>query len=236
MPTKLGLLILVVLTGLALPQEPRLSSFLRPKPNPNSSSDLFELLRDPDIAIELQLDPLLIEELSSKTIASVMNSLASAKTAPTKEEQVALVKDYVKNHNGKVTETLDELLSPDKILRLRQIAHRIEIGRIGYSAALSNGWFGENIKLSNQERDKIIDKISAVDSELEEKIQELKATAELRVFALLPPQAKKDATRLLGEPFNGILKTNGEISYRMHQIRTADKAKKSLESGADKKK
>lgn len=105
------------------------------------------------------------------------------------------------NQRERKQELIEELLIPEQLTRLREIARRVELAVVGIDNALIEGFLGRDIGVSEQEADKIRRKTAAVMEQAELEMAEILDKAHKKVLAELSPTKSKLGEELLGKPF-----------------------------------
>lgn len=186
-------------------------------PNPNDPLSLAALAINPSVAQELGLDnqrvsilkKMLREAGGDLSIAHVRVGRRPGEVGPTDDEIDAQLKKEVSDRRKQ----LDEIMPPDKLERLKQLAYQIEIGRVGMGAALADGKLGEDFGIYENQKTLIRKRASEIEEKLREKIKLAQADAQRELLRELSVEQRDKAVQLLGTPFN----------YREDNFRGIDK-------------
>ena len=97
-------------------------------------------------------------------------------------------------------DAIEEILLPEQLVRLRQIAFRIEVSHMGLANALTYGRLGEEVEIYENQVDSILVKGRDVTQRVTEEINAILKEAEDEILELLAPEQRKKAEDALG-PF-----------------------------------
>lgn len=205
------------------------------KPNPNSPRDLMELLRNPAVAEEVGVDVATLRQIQAKQVSLYTERRSSPPTnLANPEEQkafMAKIKETDDAINEMIKGALEELLPPEKLERLKQIAYRYEIQKMGFAGSLSEGWLADVVEMHDAQYSTLMRKIGDIEVETQKKIDQLRSAAEEEVLAQLSPEQRKNVRNALGEPLKYRLLSSEELIVRQ----TRDMLKKGSALTAPKK-
>ena len=97
---------------------------------------------------------------------------------------------------------ISSIISRDQIARLKQIGYQWEIVKIGLGSAIANGFLGKALGLTEDARQALQGKLSAIDMTAEQGILQLETAARDRFIAELTPRQREKASQLIGKPFS----------------------------------
>jgi hypothetical protein len=172
-------------------------------PDPNSRSALFELLKDEQVQQQLELNEreisavIEIGEKYKEEMRSYLDSIRlSGKQVDQKEyRQIQAVRKEAAEN------AIEEILTGPEISRLRQIAFRIEVSRIGLSAALVLGRLGTEVRIYDNQKHSVFERGSLIESHARQEIDEIRQRAEADILSTLTPEQRRWAKDALGEYF-----------------------------------
>lgn len=132
--------------------------------------------------------------------------------------------DLYRDHTKKVAfleaqkfdrvEVIEELLVPEQIDRLREIARRAEIAFVGIDEALVTGFLGRDIGVLEQEEAKIRTRTRKIMAAANAEIANILDAAHKKVLAELSPDKRKRGEDLLGKPFYFVLPRGDSVPKR----------------------
>jgi hypothetical protein len=174
------------------------------KPNPNSPTDLMELLQNPEVAKEVGVDPVAINQITARQASMYREKRIAPPTDPKNVEErnafLANMKEISEARNELIKQAIEELLPPEKLERLKQIAYRFETQKMGFADSLTDGWLADVVETHDAQQSTLTRKINDIEVELQKKIDALRAEAEVKILAELSPQQRDKARKALGEP------------------------------------
>ena len=185
------------------------------KPNPNSPRDLMELLQNPSVANEVGVDSAALKEIQSKQMELYRERRVTPPTDMTNEQQrtafMAKMKEQREALDELIKQAIEELLPPEKMERLKQIAYRFEVQKLGFAASLSEGWLADVVETHDAQQATLMRKIGDIEAELQKKVDQLRAEAEAEILAQLTPEQRAKARKALGEPAKCRLMSTEEV-------------------------
>jgi hypothetical protein len=158
-----------------------------------NKDQLFALLMDQEIQQELSLD-----DKERASIQEVREALVRA------NRQIGVGGDYLRVYeDAKYTREmlLERILDDSQILRVKQLAYRIEICAIGLGRSLVSGKLSNKVKLSEKQVVELMDRVVAIDRELKIGIISAYEKAESNLLDELAPEQRDIAKTLLGRVF-----------------------------------
>jgi hypothetical protein len=202
------------------------------EPNPDSRWSLFLLLMEHQVQRELQLTESQIESAyvllkdGREKINSVGLESARGKRILETGELVRMHKDLVKQ----AEDAIEEILLPDQLKRLEQLAYRIEVLRLGFPLSLTKGHLSRLIEVHESQVTTITRKAAILEEQANKRIDEIRRQYESEVLDLLTPEQRNAAKEALGglsnysetTDFQSIL----ESAQKTHSARTGNDAKK----------
>ena len=116
-----------------------------------------------------------------------------------REEKFGELREKMQERVADIQKEVDEILLPNQRDRLKQIANQMQ-NRGGASRAL-NGSLGDELGLSDKQKEELTEKAQELRAELEKKIGELRKESEDELLQVLTPEQRKKYKKMLGEPF-----------------------------------
>ncbi|MCA9192983.1 MAG: hypothetical protein KDB03_14505 [Planctomycetales bacterium] len=173
--------------------------------DPNSQSQLFQLLNNKSIRQELQLTEeqqqgvkTIVEESSKRISEAIRSSMADGGAG-----KISLnMKPLLEEHRAQAEAAIEEILLPDQLKRVRQLAFQIEIAQVGLGESLVNGRLGTEIGIYDDQKQFLTDRAAAIEAEVREQIAVIQTAARAKMFAELSPEQRKAAEELLGAYFS----------------------------------
>src|SRR5690606_16910355 len=91
---------------------------------------------------------------------------------------------------GKQNAILDEIVSPAQWERLRQIAYQVEVGRIGFANALTEGRLGDDSGVHEQQTELVQRKAKEAEAKAKADILKILARMQDEILAELTPEQR----------------------------------------------
>ena len=148
-------------------------------PDPESVVDSCRLLDNRSILEEL--------DLSQIKTASV---LKIRKSKYKNESEKSLIEDKIRN-----------LLAPDRVARLRQIAYQLEVAKLGFGATIAKGFLGKAINIEDSQRESILAKLPEIELRNRDSLRQLEILAKNKMMSLLSENKRRTIVNLLGDAF-----------------------------------
>lgn len=171
--------------------------------DPNNRSQLFDLLSNGSIRRELKLtDPQLegvrsIMRESSKRMQEYVRAAMAAGDGKINLD----IGQLMKEKRAEAELAIEEILLPEQLGRLRQLAYQIEVATDGLGESLVNGRLGRDVGVYEDQKQHLTDRAEVIEAELRVAIAKAHAAARAKLFAELTPDQRKQADALLGEYF-----------------------------------
>jgi Spy/CpxP family protein refolding chaperone len=99
-----------------------------------------------------------------------------------------------------VQKEMDEILLPHQSKRLKQIGRQLR-SRQGGSNGISPDAVATELKLSDEQKEKLREKAQEVEKKLREKVAKMRKEAEDDLLSVLTPEQRAEWRDLIGEPF-----------------------------------
>lgn len=185
-------------------------------PDPDSSWELFFCVRDQRVVqefLELTDEQIeVIEKLAIDFLKAQRATVVDLKNSGDKEiaAKVLSFREEIS------TAGLDEILTPDQIGTLRQIAMRLEILRIGLPDALVRGRLARKVGVFDEQKGDLWRQATEIEAETRRKIDELVKESEAKILDLLAPEQRTAAVQLLGDTISLHEETEHQKIYREH--------------------
>lgn len=180
-----------------------------PSVDPNSRSQLFNLLANQSIRDELELTDQQyggvkqILEASQKSMSQLIKSRMTARGG---DSSVRIsgsdFQDLMAENRAKSEEAIEEILLPEQMKRVRQLAYQVEISRSGISESLVNGRLGKEIGVYDDQKEELANRAAKIEKEAKLAILAIKSQARAKLFKELTPDQRKAAEELLGDFFD----------------------------------
>lgn len=173
--------------------------YFRVGPDPNSAWDLAKfVVEEPQVARYLaipkeELDTLI--ELVAESGTKEQEIFRELKKAGRADEITASVLQY----RAELSEGAKEIFPPKQMKKLREIAMRIEVLRMGLPDSLVRGRLAETIGIYESQKSDLIRKAKQIEQATQAKIVELLKESEVETLALLTPEQRRQAEDLLGD-------------------------------------
>ncbi len=189
--------------------------------DPNNRSALFNLLSNDSIRRELQLKDeqvsgvqKIMQETQKRLTEIVRTNLAAGNPNPG-----AGIRETMAESRKQAEAAIEEILLPEQLTRVRQLAYQIEIAQLGLGESLVSGRLGKEIDVHEDQKQHLTDKAAAIEAEARLAIAKIRAAARDKLLAELAPEQRKKAEELLGPHFEyeepSLAKT---IRQRMKQV------------------
>ncbi len=195
--------------------------------DPNNRSALFNLLTNESVRRELQLKDdqfagvQKVMQESQKRISETVR----ANMAAGKGNFGAGISELVVESRKASEAAIEEILLPEQLSRVRQLAYQVEIAQLGLGEALTSGRLGKEIDVHEDQKQHLTDKAAAIETEARLAIAKIRAAARAKLFAELAPDQRKKAEELLGPHFD-YEEPNLAKSIRQRVMSTTAPAKK----------
>ena len=187
--------------------------------NPADPSGMIQLMQMEAIRNELKLDQAQLDGLrnlqqrSSKLMQEAISSMKLSEMMQKRGENggslqinTADFADKIKAAREEVTalnnQAVEEILLPEQMERIRQIAYQVEISKLGLGPALTRGKLGTELKVRPEQKPDLIRLAKQIDEETAAEILELKRKARERLLASLDSEQAEKAEELLGDFFD----------------------------------
>lgn len=184
--------------------------------DPNDQVQLFRLLANAQVQIELGLS--VTQRESYATVISRQRS-EYARLPGNARIQTR------KKHENEASEVLEELLLPEQISRLKQLAFRIEIATIGFGEALTRGFLSQEVAVQPEQITDILKLCRVATEEFNQQRISIHEDAEIELAAGLAPDQRAAFEAALGAPWIYETISEKQIAYR-HELEVEAAKKK----------
>jgi GGDEF domain-containing protein len=177
--------------------------------DPFNRSQLFNLLSNESVRLELGLTEdqfkgsETIKKASQKRLSSLVRE--QLKEASSNGGAIRLggesFRQLLQQNRVEAEEALEEILLPEQLNRLRQIAYQVDIAQTGLGEALTQGRLGEEIGVHEDQKQNLMDRAAKIEEETRQAILAIRAKARAKLFAELTPEQRKQALERLGDYF-----------------------------------
>lgn len=177
--------------------------------NPNDRSQLFNLLANESVRRELKLTDQQFEGVQAVQKLSRTRMQGLIRSAMSKSENGRSIslggsdfRDMMSENSKAADEAIEEILLPEQLKRIRQLAYQVEIERAGLGESLVNGRLGKDVGVYDDQKQSLTDLAAKIDAETRQSIALIKADARKKLLASLAPEQRKEAEDLLGDYFD----------------------------------
>jgi len=171
--------------------------------DPNNKSALFNLLNNESVRRELQLSEAqqqgakkILDQSSRKLNELVRNSIQQGRSL-----RDAGVAELMAANRDEAEAAIEEILLPDQLKRIRQLAYQIEVARSGLGPALTGGRLGKEIGVNDNQKQNLTEKAAAIEEEARLAIIRIRAQAQAKLLNELSSEQRTAAEELLGNYF-----------------------------------
>lgn len=116
---------------------------------------------------------------------------------PTKKE----VADITAESNKERLSRVQNVLDPIQRDRLKELAYRLEIAKVGIVVALSSGFLGKRLEISTDQITKLRVQAEAIESKTSDAIAAVAEASQAELIKELEPLQRIEAVKVLGKPF-----------------------------------
>ncbi len=177
--------------------------------NPNDKSQLFNLLSNESIQKELDITKEQIDGTkhimaeARKRMQVIMQDMLSKRGANggLNIDREA-IRELTEENSAEAKAAIEEILKPDQLKRLKQLAYQIEVERDGLGESLLNGRLGREIGVYDGQKQHLLDRATDIDEQMKREIAQIKAEARAALLDELVPEQRKAAEDLLGAYFD----------------------------------
>ncbi len=171
--------------------------------DPNNKSNLLRLLENESIKRELKLTEQqqqgakrISEEANRQMRDSLREMIQSGKSV----RDPAMATMMAENRQ-KMEGALEEILLPEQLKRIRQLAYQVEIARIGLGESLTDGRLGKEIGVTDNQKQHLSEKAAAIENEVRAAVAKIRAAAQAQLLRELSTEQRQEAEKLLGDYF-----------------------------------
>jgi ribosome recycling factor len=176
--------------------------------DPSDSSALAALLQQEKIRQELGISDSQMAGIQKlqKESGELLQKAVQELMKATKESGGAAQLDHIREARERVRELtergIEEILLPDQVDRIKQIAFQVEITRMGMGPSLTRGKFGEAVGIRNEQKPELIRLAQELEEETRKKIAAIRAEAREKLIAKLDEEQQQKVEDLLGKYFD----------------------------------
>ncbi len=177
--------------------------------NPDDRSQLFNLLANDSVKQELQLtDEQLggvrqIMKASQQRLTSLIRESMRDRAdsgAPVRLDGEEL-RNLMLENRDQAEAAIEEILLPEQLKRIRQLAYQVQIAREGLGQALVSGRLGQEIGVHEDQKQQLLDRAAKIDADARQAIIAIRVKAREQLLAELTPEQRNSAESLLGPYF-----------------------------------
>ena len=176
--------------------------------SPTDASTFARLLQMDQIRNELKLtEPQLdgirkLQQQSNQTLQKAAQEMMKALKEGGEKPSIDQMREARESVRDLTDRAIEEILLPEQMSRIREIAFQVEISRMGLGPALTRGKFGEKVGVRADQKPDLIRLAKKIDDEMKAKIAEIKREARDELLASLDSEQEKSAKELIGEFFD----------------------------------
>lgn len=175
--------------------------------NPADRSQLLGLLSNESVRRELKLTDdqytgakQIMEESQKRLSDLIRKMLTEQKDGAIRLGGTAMRE--LQQENQKVAEAaIEEILLPEQMTRIRQLAYQVDVSQTGLGEALTEGKLGTDIGVHDDQKQNLLDRAAKIELEAKRAIAKIRAAARAKLFEELTPEQRKTAEELLGDYF-----------------------------------
>jgi len=169
-------------------------------PDPGNKLSLVSLISNPYVARELGLNTdvtRLLKQAEHENGGPLSINVTTSEVLLTLDELSSI---HLANQL-KWTKLCDEALNPAQWSRLRQLAFRIEVYRVGFGQALTAGRLGADVGVFENQKTRLSQRATQTERDLKQAIVEALAVAQESVLSELSSEQQMVCKERLGAPF-----------------------------------
>lgn len=177
--------------------------------DPNNRSQLFHLLSNESIRRELKLTEeqyggakQIMKEAQQRMQTLIQSRMSQSKGG---RRSVSLaggeLRDLMEENQAQAEAALEEILLPEQMERIRQLAYQVEVSQDGLGESLVHGRLGTEIGVHDDQKQHLLDKAAQLEAEARLEIARIRMEMRAKLFAELTPEQRKAAEALLGDYF-----------------------------------
>ncbi len=172
-------------------------------PNPAYDLSVVDLFSNKSVAKEIGLSDKAIKELNAlkEEAGGSLSSPMVAFDGTPSDEEAALIVTSMRALVVKNKKRINEILEPSQIGRLRQIVYQLEIARVGLEEALTDGYFGKAIGITDAQKPALMIYAQLIDKTASEELMKILSVAMEELTANLTAEQRSDIERVLGRGF-----------------------------------
>ena len=176
--------------------------------NPKDRSQLFQLLTNESVREELELTAEQYEGAKKILKASqerfskiIREQIANKGNEVIRLDGSAFAEIQEKNQE-EAESALEEILLPEQMERIHQLAYQVEVSQEGIGESLANGRLGKEIGVYEQQKRDLLLKAEELKAQVDAAVVRIHAQARAKLFEDLTPEQRKKAQELLGDYFH----------------------------------
>lgn len=178
--------------------------------NPGSRSQLFNLLSNESVRRELKLGDDQYEGVkkinaeAQKRMSELFRSQvmqADGKGPTSISVGGSELREIMDENQSVAEEAIEEILLPEQLERVRQLAYQVQVAQVGLGEALVDGKLGQEIGVFDDQKQNLTDRAAKIEAEARAAIVKIRAEARAKLFKELSPEQRKKAEELLGDYF-----------------------------------
>ncbi len=196
-----------------------IGSYIASIPNPNSVVSIVGFLSNKSVAKEIKLTDQAMKELTELKEASggiISSPRISFRGRMPSSEEVAGIEAALTAKLADNNRRVREILSESQIARLMQLVHQIEIAKVGFAEALTDGYFGKAIGVEDYQKPALKIRAESIEKKVARELMEMFSVAINEVVVDLQAVQLRDLKSLLGSEFV-FRDVQAEASRRIHR-------------------
>lgn len=205
--------------------------------NPNDAATLASLLQMDRIRTELQITDSQLEGIrklqaqSNQLINAAVQEVMKAVKEGGERPDIDHLREARENVRKLTDRAIEEILLPEQMTRIREIAFQVEITKMGLGPALTRGKFGEEVGVRPDQKPELIRLAKEIEAGMEEKIAKIKQEARDELLAVLDKEQQGKAKELIGKYFDYKAPTLDDMAKQMtEQFKKTKEAKEGQET------
>ncbi len=170
-------------------------------PDPDSILETVHLLKDDTIAVDVRLQTSDREEILRLLTVSedklLMDKAIKIRDQNRKFEIIEMKTEIANERISRIAEILDPLQRD----RLKEIAYRFEVDKVGIILALTDGFLGKRVGMNKNQIVKLRLRAEKIESKIRDAVTDVKTRSRSELFRELEPLQRIEVEKVLGKPF-----------------------------------
>lgn len=167
--------------------------------------DVAGLLQSEDVRTELEVtdDQMADMQAMGEDMRNEMRSMFEGMrdlSPEERQERFQSMRDEMEDIRAEAEERMNDILLPHQVARLKEIQLQQQVRRGGLQGAL-RGELAEKLGITEEQRDELVEKAQELQTEMQEKIAEMRKDAEDELMQVLTPEQRSQLKSMLGTDF-----------------------------------